>query len=77
MDSALPTDKFGNVYHGPTTLAEAERWVHEHADELEGPVVFPDAPEAASVQEYARNLAETIEAAGYTGVAARLRKRFA
>jgi hypothetical protein len=62
----LPTDKHGNVYYGPTTLATAENMVQNMANNIAG----------ISKDDAAHKVACMLHNAGYTGIAARLRKAY-
>lgn len=58
--NTLSTDKFGNPYSGPRTYAETRALIFGEYDTL--------------TKREALDLADTIADAGYTGVAARVRK---
>ena len=61
----LPTDKYGNVYYGPKTLGEAEKALRDMIDEV-----------GISKYDAAYYVASMAQKAGYTGVAARVRKAY-
>lgn len=60
----LRTDKHGNIYGGPRTLAQAEQAVRDAQNDHVSHVAA------------ARKVAVMVADAGYTGVAARLRKAY-
>lgn len=65
LTSTLPTDKKGNVYHGVKTLEQAKQ-------------AIADAPGGREeLPKLVAELSEQLIAAGYTGVAARLRAHYA
>lgn len=68
----LPTDKNGNVYYGPKTVAQAESQIASICDaESELPLdVQSDARTLAS------EIAEKMKRAGYTRAASNLLKQY-
>lgn len=65
----IPTDRRGNVYYGPRTVAEAREIVARIVAD-----VCPDYPdgERAAADREIDALREQIRAAGYPGVARRI-----
>ena len=76
MTQTLPTDRWGNVYYGPRTFAEAEETLSVlHTDMLENEKEDPDLARRQYRQEIA-DMADRLDAAGYPGVAARVRREY-
>lgn len=69
MTTTLPTDKHGNVYYGPRTYAAASEMIDAISDSLRYQYELPTT-------EAARRIAGVMDAAGYTGVARRIRKEW-
>ena len=67
----LPIDKFGRVYHGPRTFAEATFKIDEMlafgTDQIGEPI---------PLVEILNDVVAEVERAGYTGVATRIRKQY-
>ena len=68
----IPTDKYGNVYYGPTTLAQAEREIASIADYENS---LPDEV-GRSMGAIATEVTEQLDRAGYSKIASALRTRY-
>lgn len=62
----LPTDKHGNVYYGPRTVNHAHDYVTD---------ILNNEAET-KVADCISDLCQRMESAGYTGIAARIRKAY-
>lgn len=75
---AIPTDKNGQVYYGPTTLAEARTAIGNIRDEMHAKMdrigSTPDTRAEWTAKEI--RFVATLRDAGYTGLAARIAKEF-
>ena len=69
MTKAIPTDKRGNVYYGPRTYAAASETIDEISESLRYQYELPTT-------EAARRIASVMDAAGYSGIANRIRKEW-
>ena len=74
MTSIIPTDKSGRVYYGPRTLAQAFETISDIAA-MEQASGMPIEEQRAHC-DIAVGVAGSMQAAGYSGVAARLRKHY-
>ena len=69
---AIPTDKFGKVYYGPKTTAQAEAEIRSIVEsESEMPIEVQ-----SSASQIAADLASRMETAGYTRAASNLRLQY-
>jgi len=69
MTKTIPTDKRGNAYYGPRTYAAACETIDAIAESLRYQYELPTT-EAAS------RIANVMDAAGYSGIARRIRKEW-
>jgi len=69
MTRTIPTDKRGNVYYGPRTYAAACETIDEISESLRYQYELP-------TKEAARRIANVMDAAGYSGIARRIRKEW-
>jgi len=69
MTKTIPTDKRGNVYYGPRTYAEASETIVAISESLRYQHELP-------TEEAARRIANVMDAAGYAGIANRIRREW-
>jgi len=69
MTKTIPTDKRGNVYYGPRTYAAASETIDAISESLRYQYELPTT-------EAARRIASVMDAAGYSGIANRIRKEW-
>jgi len=69
MTKTITTDKRGNVYYGPRTYAAACETIDAISESLRYQYELPTA-------EAARRIANVMDAAGYSGIANRIRKEW-